>query len=93
MFGKSNGYLRGYLTVLDFTVYERIFYATNFASKIKPPELELGLKYREFFESTDFYKKHENRLSQYKIFFPEFDCDLNELLKKMWTGGFEIYRM
>lgn len=48
MFGKSNGYLRGYLTVLDFTVYERIFYATNLASKFKPPELELALKYRKF---------------------------------------------
>lgn len=49
MFGKTGSFLRGYLTVLDFAVYERIFYATNVSYLEKLPDIEFAIKYRNFF--------------------------------------------
>lgn len=46
----------------------------------------MAQQYYQVFLTTDFYKAHNKKLEQYKIFFPEFDCNLNKIVRKMWIG-------
>lgn len=82
MFSKHGGFMCGYLTVIDFHYYEKAFYATNMNSDFATvPDLEIAKAYKMFFESTDFFKKHGKRLSEYKIFFPEVNEKINAMIK------------
>ncbi len=85
MYEASSQYLLGYLTLLDFFFYEKVFYGTNMLQK-DDKFAELGIRYKKFFQSTDFYKKHAEALSKYKIFFPEMGYELNSIIKEMWRG-------
>lgn len=85
MFSKTNSYVFGYLTVLDFFLYERSFYFANSIMK-NFPELSKILEYGKFFETTDFFIKYNEKLSIYKIFSPEADEVITFMLAKIWNG-------
>lgn len=48
MYEASSQYLLGYLTLLDFFFYEKVFYGTNMLQK-DDKFAELGIRYKKFF--------------------------------------------
>lgn len=41
------------------------------------------LAYKNFFERTDFYKRHKVKIENFKFVIPEFDESINEGFKLM----------
>ena len=83
---KSNGYLFGELTVIDFIFYEGCFDFEGFLKHKMTGDKIVYKMYKKFFESTPFYLKNQDNLEQYKYLIPDVPEFVNRLLSKIWIG-------
>lgn len=87
LYADSGTFLFGHLTVLDFIFYDHCFYFQNFYRDIGVKKrFPVYFAYKNFFEKSDFFLQHSEKLQSYSIIMPELNHEINEGLKKMWQG-------
>lgn len=89
MFRKSKGFILGYMTIIDLVYYEHNFNMTHlYDCHPNSPAVE----FRQFFESTDFYRINQEKINEYKVFFvQEVSPEMAAIFHKLWRGDYNYY--
>ena len=92
LYADSGTFLLHNLTVLDFIFYEACFYCCNLFADIGVKKRRpVFSAFKNFFEKSDFYQKNKSKIESYSVLMPEFNCEINEGLKKMWVGDKRLF--